>query len=97
MLRARMTSETNMVDEPEDSREAISRRLRAAREAIGLTQKEFAEMAGLLTQTYGPFETGKRDLTLEAARKIRRSHGLSLEFLFFGNKADLPHRIAEKL
>lgn len=86
-----------MLEELGDSREAVSGRLRAAREAIGLDQKTFAEQAGLLPQTYGPFETGKRDLTLEAAKKIKKAHGLTLEFMFFGSKAELPHRIAEKL
>lgn len=86
-----------MLEETPDSRENVAARLRRARDIIGLDQKSFAEKAGILPQTYGPFETGKRDLTLEAAKKIRKAHGLTLEFMYFGNIADLPHRIATKL
>jgi DNA-binding XRE family transcriptional regulator len=86
-----------MLEEQADSREAIAARLRRAREILDLDQKTFAEKAGILPQTYGPFETAKRDLTLEAAKKIRKTHGLTLEFMYFGNISDLPHRIATKL
>ena len=48
-------------------------------------------------QTYGPFENGIRPLSLIAAKKIRKAHGLTLEFMYFGKIADLPHRIATKL
>lgn len=86
-----------MLEELEDKREAVAARLRKAREILELDQKTFAEKAGILPQTYGPFETAKRDLTLEAAKKIRRAHGLTLEFMYFGKIEDLPHRIATKL
>lgn len=86
-----------MLEELGDSREAVAARLKRAREVLGYDQKTFAEKAGLLPQTYGPFETGKRDLTLEAAKKIRKHHELTLEFMYFGKIADLPHRIAAKL
>ncbi|WP_339819703.1 helix-turn-helix transcriptional regulator [uncultured Paracoccus sp.] len=86
-----------MLEELEDSRDAIASRLKGAREALGLDQKTFAEKAGLLPQTYGPFETGKRALTLEAAKRLRKAHGLTLEFMYFGKTDDLPHKIATKL
>ena len=86
-----------MLEEQEDKREAVAARLRKAREILELDQRTFAEKAGLLPQTYGPFETAKRDLTLEAAKKIRRAHGLTLEFMYFGKIEDLPHRIATRL
>jgi transcriptional regulator with XRE-family HTH domain len=86
-----------MLEELGDSREAVSARLKKAREILGMDQHIFAAKAGLLPQTYGPYETGKRDLTLESAKKIRKAHGLTLEFMFFGKIADLPHRIAAHL
>lgn len=87
-----------MVDEiDDDSREAVAARLRRVREILGMDQRTFAAKAGMLPQTYGPFETGKRDLTLEAARKIRRAHGITMEYMFYGQIGDLPHRIAANL
>lgn len=86
-----------MLEELEDSREAISARLRRVREILDMDQKTFAAKAGLQPQTYGPYETGARDLTLDSAKKLRKAYGLPLEFMFFGKIADLPHRIAANL
>lgn len=86
-----------MLEELEDSREAVSARLKRIREILELDQKTFAAKAGLQPQTYGPYETGARDLTLDSAKKIRKTYNIPLEFLFFGKIADLPHRIAANL
>lgn len=86
-----------MLEEKGDAIDAVAARLEAARKALGMTKREFAELAGMGEQTYGPFENGKRPLSLEAAKKIRKAHSLPLEFVYFGIKNDLPHRIAAKL
>ena len=86
-----------MLKEREDDREAVAARLLAARKALGLEKKDFAEGAGLGMQVYGPFENGKRDLSLQAAKKLRARYGLTLEFLYFGNTDDLPTRISKAL
>lgn len=86
-----------MLKELKDDPEAVGARLKAARLALGLNKREFAEAADMGEQTYGPFENASRPLSLIAAKKIREAHGLTLEFMYFGNIADLPHRIATKL
>ncbi|WP_339113281.1 helix-turn-helix transcriptional regulator [Thioclava sp. GXIMD2076] len=83
--------------EEDDSAEAIGARLRRVREILGLSQAEFAEKAGMTKQTLNGFETGRRELTRNAAKSLRKTYGLSFEFMYFGNKADLPHRIATEL
>lgn len=80
-----------------DTREEVAARLRRVREILGYDQKDFAERAGLLPQTYGPYETGARELTLVSAKKLRKAYGLPLDFMYFGNIGDLPQRIAAKL
>ncbi len=80
-----------------DSPEAIGQRLARVRAILNLSKRDFAAKADLTEQTYGPFENGKRPLTLEAAKKLRKTYSLPLEFLFFGNTAELPHRIAKDL
>ncbi len=87
----------DMLEDQGDKRAAVAARLSAARQALGLTKREFAEAAGMSEQNYGPYENGRRDLSLPSAKKIRKAHGLTLEFIYFGNKADLPHRIAKLL
>lgn len=86
-----------MLEELEDSREAVAARLQRAREIIGLGKREFAERAGIGEQTYGPFENAKRDLSLSSAKKLRKTYGLTLEFLYFGKIDDLPTRISREL
>lgn len=87
----------NMLQEQEDNPLAVGARLRRVREILGLDQREFASRAGLLPQTYGPFELGRRNLTLEAAKKLRKTYSLPLEFMFFGKIEDLPTRISAHL
>lgn len=86
-----------MLEDMEDATEAVSARLKAAREALGLSMTEFARRAQMGIQTYSPFENGERPLSLIAAKKLRKAHGLSLEFMYFGKIDDLPHKIATKL
>ena len=83
-------------DQP-DSPEAIGARLARVREILGMSKRDFALRADLTEQTYGPFENGKRPLSLDAAKKLRKTYGLTFEYLFFGNTAELPHRIATLL
>ncbi|MBK4216117.1 helix-turn-helix transcriptional regulator [Paracoccus caeni] len=86
-----------MLEELGDDINAVAARLKAAREALELTKRSFAERAGMSENTYGPFENAIRPLSLEAAKKIRKAHGLTLEFMYFGKIDDLPHRIVAKL
>lgn len=86
-----------MLEELEDDRDAVAARLRRVREILGLEKKEFAERAGLSMQVYGPFENGVRDLSLQSAKRLRKTYGLPLEFLYFGKIDDLPTRISKEL
>lgn len=87
----------SMLEECGDNREAVAKRLSAIREILGYNKKEFAERAGLTEQTYGPFENAKRDLSLQAAKMLRKTYGLPLEFIYFGKIDDLPTRISKEL
>lgn len=86
-----------MLEEMADAREAVAARLKRIREIFDMDKKTFAEKAGMTQQTYGPFENATRDLSLEAAKKLRKAYGVSLEFIYFGKTDDLPHRIATAL
>lgn len=76
----------------------IAARLRAARMAINPdNQAEFAREAKLAQNRYNQYETGERPLTLDAALKLHRRYGLSLDYLFRGDTSLIPHGIAERL
>ncbi len=81
----------------DDSQEAVGARLKIVRKIIGLSKRDFAEKAGLSEQVFGPFENAKRALTLSAAKMLRKTYGLPLEFLYFGRTDDLPTRISKFL
>ncbi|WIY25136.1 helix-turn-helix transcriptional regulator [Parasedimentitalea psychrophila] len=86
-----------MLEDQEDDIEAVAARLKRVREILGLTKKEFAERADMTEQTYGPFENARRELSLNAAKKLRKRYGLPLEFTYFGKIEDLPTRISKDL
>ena len=70
-----------------DTDDDIARRLVAVRQYIahGISQQEFAKSIGLEKNVYNPFEKGKRPLTIDAAKKIRRRWGVSVDWLLFGD------------
>lgn len=76
---------------------AVGERLQRVREILKLSKRDFAAAAGLKEQVYGPFETGKRRLSLNAALRLRERYDLTFEFMYFGKTQDLPHRIAKEL
>lgn len=88
---------TNFISEKinDDSREAVAARLKSIRLSLGLNKKEFAERADLTMQTYGPFENRKRELSLIAAKRLRKAYNLPLDFIYFGAISDLPTRYVE--
>jgi len=86
-----------MLVDQEDNIDAVAARLKRVREVLCLGKKEFAEKADMSEQAYGAFENGKRELSLIAAKKLRKKFGLSLEFLYYGNTDDIPTRISKAL
>ena len=83
-----------MIDPPE----VIARRLKALRKALNYkTQAKFAKDIGLERNVYNPFERAKRELTFEAACLIRKRFGVPLDWLFFGEAAQLPGPIYDKI
>lgn len=81
-----------------ESNEAIARRLKATREALGFDQQnEFAKTLGLAPSSYNLFETGQRRMTLSAATRLRRRFGVSLDWIYCGDASALPAHLVKKL
>ncbi|WP_422050163.1 helix-turn-helix transcriptional regulator [Shimia sp.] len=86
-----------MLQDQEDKIDAVAQRLEKVRQILDLSKKDFAERAGISEQAYGAFENARRDLSLDAAKKLRKTYGLPLEFMYFGKIEDLPTRISKLL
>jgi transcriptional regulator with XRE-family HTH domain len=83
-----------MLDERSDSFEAVAARLKHIREVLGVNRSVTAARLGISVQAYSGYETASRYLTLETAKRLHRKHGISLDFIYFGNLGNLPHRFA---
>jgi transcriptional regulator with XRE-family HTH domain len=69
-------------------------RLRRTRQALGVNQAEFARRVNLKPNRYSQYESGARPLTIDAALNICREYGLTLDWLFRGDRSLLPHYLA---
>jgi transcriptional regulator with XRE-family HTH domain len=72
------------------SDQPVARRLREVRDALGLSQEEFARGAGIEPNTYNPWETGERPLPLRGAMLLANRYGLSLDWLYLGDPTRKP-------
>ena len=72
----------------------IATRLRHTREAVGLNQTEFAMRANLKQNRYSQYESGVRPLTIDAAHRICDEYGVTLDWLYRGDRSGLPHNLA---
>jgi transcriptional regulator with XRE-family HTH domain len=50
--------------------------------------------ANLKANRYCQYETGARSLTIEAALSICEQYGVTLDWLYRGDRSTLPHRLA---
>jgi DNA-binding XRE family transcriptional regulator len=75
----------------------IGRRLKATRDALGLTGTEFARRARIAQNAYSQYETGRRLLTVTVAMRLCTVYGLSMDWLFRGDPSSLPYALAGKI
>lgn len=75
----------------------VARRLKSVRTALGVTQADFSEAAGIGRTAYNQYETGTRLLTLAAAMRICERYGVTLDWLYRGDPSGLPHRLFESI
>jgi transcriptional regulator with XRE-family HTH domain len=75
----------------------IGNRLKAFRLTTGLSQKEFAEAAGIRDTTYNQYERGLSQPKVENARALRETYGLSLDWIYEGDTKAMPHHVILKL
>ena len=72
----------------------LARRLRAPRSVYGMGSKEFDESAGVPFKSYSQWESGAFRPSIDAALRLRRRYGLSLDFIHAGSLDALPMKLA---
>jgi transcriptional regulator with XRE-family HTH domain len=89
-----------------DSLAAMSARLRLIRLAYGIaqghmremSQSEFARLCGFNNvSTWNNAETGDNRIGIDNAMKVVRRTGVSLDYIYFGNRSALPIAMATEI
>ena len=68
----------------------IARRIKWHRALIALDQKNYAQKLGVTRSSLNNWESGDYRLSLDGALSMRRTFGLSLDFMFEGIDDALP-------
>ncbi|SFF02357.1 helix-turn-helix domain-containing protein [Spirosoma endophyticum] len=63
----------------EDIKRRVGEKIREARKAKGLTQKELADKISLSVGTVNQYEVGKQNLTIETIQKVANALGVSFD------------------
>lgn len=64
---------------------------------LGLTQTEYGQRAGLKRAAVNNYESGEFQIGLSAARALRATYGLSLDFIYEGIADALPMNLRNAL
>lgn len=77
----------------------IAERLIATQKALGVSPAELCRRSGITATQWSQFTDPKykRRITLTAAYKLKDAYGVTLEWVFDGDRTRLPHEIADNL
>lgn len=84
------------VEKP-DAMRVIGRRLRATREALGLTQEQLAQSIGVQRTAYRNWEIGERMPDPLAMTRLAERYGATLDWIYRGVIAGMAHSLAIKI
>lgn len=82
-------------DRDPDNLKAIGARLRAARLALGLTQKDLYEPLGVKAATWNHWESGKRLPDPLVMARLKEMHGITTDWVYAGDASALPFSLAK--
>ena len=68
----------------------IASRIRWHRQLVGLTQKQYGDKIGQKRANINNWESGDYRLSLDGALALRKTYGLSLDFMYEGIDDALP-------
>lgn len=80
-----------------ESLKSLAARLKLTREALGLTAAELCRQIGCKPNRWSQYEGAERRVTLEVANALCDEFGLSLDWIYRANPAQLPHALRLKM
>lgn len=83
-----------VADELGRTKADVAYRLELTRQAFGLSQKDFAEEAGLKLPRYNQYESGKYLPSVDAAHALRDRYNLTFDWIFCGDMSGIPYKTA---
>lgn len=84
-------------DREPTSVEEVAARLKLTREALKLSQADLCRRTGITTQAWNNAETADNRIGVDEAMKLCRAFGVTLDWVFRGNRALLPAIILEEI
>jgi transcriptional regulator with XRE-family HTH domain len=75
----------------------VALRLAAAREALGLSKAEFADMIGLDRSSYTKIEKGLKPILPPTAAVIWRLYHIDLNYIYLGEVGGLPSNLSNRV
>lgn len=76
---------------------SLGERLKITREALGLSAAELCRIIDCKPNRWSQYEAGERRITLEVANALCDEFGLSLDWIYRENPAQLPHALRVKI
>lgn len=76
-------------------KQQVGERLRIAREALGLGQKELADLYGLDKTKLSHWERGKHYPPPAFIARLWERHRIPADWIYLGEVSGVPHRLAE--
>ncbi|MBK4722720.1 helix-turn-helix transcriptional regulator [Azospirillum sp. YIM DDC1] len=82
---------------PPQSRQEIGRRLKATRDALGMSVAEICDMLGITKQAWSQYEHGNRRPDLNPMLILADRKGVSLDWIYRGVTSHLPMDLGLKI
>jgi transcriptional regulator with XRE-family HTH domain len=76
---------------------AVGRRLSHLRHALGLTQRQLAEILNITGPRWANYEVGTSRIPVDIALRLVEKWEVSLDWMYYGNEAMMPKQLLEAI
>lgn len=80
-----------------EERKAMGRRLRAVREALGLTQEGITDDLGITITGWSAWESGRNAVNVVLLSRVARRYGFTTDYITSGDLSGVRKDLADKL